>query len=70
MATLCSRSSLRAAAATLGDAAVARSDLQFSASSLVYKEAVRYQLFRAFWDRIHRIEAAESAKEIIRKIIR
>lgn len=70
MATVRSRSDLRAAAAaTLSDAVLARSDLQFSASSLVCEEAARYELFRAFRDRIHRTEATESAEEIVRKHI-
>lgn len=68
MATLRSRNGLRTAAATFGDAAVARSDLQFSANPLVYEETARYELFRTFRDRIRRTEVAESAEKVVRKL--
>jgi len=69
MATLHSRSDLRAATATLGGIIVARSNLQFSADTLVCEEEAGYELFRAFRDRIRRIEAAESAEEIVWKLV-
>lgn len=60
MATLRSRVNLRGA---VGDAVLARSDLQLSAGTLALEETIRCALFGTTWNRIHRVEAIENAEE-------